>query len=270
MSEQMTRDDARSVGSARDAAPAVPDAAPDAALAVPDAARDAVFAVPDDDALLAAGPSAGRAGPIRVIFVPGLGDRLPPLVHLQREALRAWRALGVRTTMFRVRWSSDATFEERLDRLDAMVERYERRGERVALMGASAGAGAVLAAYARRRSIVAVVIIAGKFIEPEDIIAPVLEHNAPFAQSLATVPRLLEQLGPDDRARILSLRSARDGVVDDEDTLLEGAVNETMRVVGHVIAIGYALVFQARRVVRFLRESARETPPPTRGSHLAR
>lgn len=197
-----------------------------------------------------------RKPPIRLIYVPGLGDRMPPLVHLQREALRAWRTLGVRTTMFRVRWSSDASFEERLDRLDALVEQFERRGERVALMGASAGAGAVLAEYARRRSIVAVVIIAGKFLEPDDIIKPVLERNAPFAQSLSTVPKLLEELGPDDRARILSLRSARDGVVDDEDTLLEGAVNETMRVVGHVIAIGYALMFRARRVVRFLREVA--------------
>ncbi|GAA4720005.1 Alpha/beta hydrolase family protein [Promicromonospora umidemergens] len=196
----------------------------------------------------------GKA-PLRVIFVPGLGDRLPPLVHLQREALRTWRALGVHTTMFRVRWSSDASFQDRLDRLDEMVERYEQRGERVALMGASAGAGAVLAAYARRRSIVAVVIIAGKWLEPEDIIKPVLERNAPFAQSLSAVPKLLEELGPDDRAKILSLRSARDGVVDDEDTLLEGAVNETMRVVGHVIAIGYALMFRARRVVRFLREA---------------
>lgn len=201
----------------------------------------------------AAGARTGKP-PIRVIFVPGLGDRIPPVVHLQREALRTWRALGVRTTMFRVRWSSDASFQDRLDRLDAMVERFEQRGERVALMGASAGAGAVLAEYARRRSIVAVVIIAGKFLEPEDIIKPVLDRNAPFAQSMSAVPKLLEGLGPEDRAKILSLRSARDGVIDDEDTLLEGAVNETMRVVGHVIAIGYALMFRARRVVRFLRE----------------
>ena len=193
--------------------------------------------------------------PIRLIYVPGLGDRMPPLVHLQREALRTWRALGVRTTMFRIRWSSDASFQERLDRLDALVEQCEQRGERVALMGASAGAGAVLAEYARRRSIIAVVIIAGKFLEPDDIIKPVLEHNAPFAQSLNAVPKLLEELGPEDRAKILSLRSARDGVVDDEDTLLDGAVNETMRVVGHVVAIGYALMFRARRVVRFLRDA---------------
>ena len=216
-----------------------------------------------DDGELPA-PDGGSAGaatrrakksPIRVIYVPGLGDRLPPVVHLQREALRTWRALGVRTTMFRVRWSSDATFQDRLDRLDAPVEQCEQRGERVALMGASAGAGAVLAAYARRRSIIAFVIIAGKVLEPEDIIKPVLDRNAPFAQSLAAVPELLEDLGPDDRAKILSLRSARDGIVDDEDTLLEGAVNETMRVVGHVVAIGYALMFRARRVVRFVREA---------------
>ncbi|MFJ3403029.1 hypothetical protein [Promicromonospora sp. NPDC090134] len=214
---------------------------------------DGDLPTPDDGTPAARTAHAGKP-PIRLIYVPGLGDRMPPLVHLQREALRTWRALGVRTTMFRVRWSSDASFEERLDRLDALVDQFEQRGERVALMGASAGAGAVLAEYARRRSIVAVVIIAGKFLEPEDIIKPVLEHNAPFAQSLSAVPKLLEELGPEDRARILSLRSARDGVVDDEDTLLEGAVNETMRVVGHVIAIGYALMFRARRVVRFLRE----------------
>lgn len=215
---------------------------------------DGELAERHDGASRAAAARTGKP-PIRVIFVPGLGDRLPPLVHLQREALRTWRTLGVRTTMFRVRWSSDASFEDRLDRLDEMIERYEQRGERVALMGASAGAGAVLAAFARRRSIVAVVIIAGKFLDPDDVLKPVLEHNAPFAQSLSTVPDILAELGPDDRSRILSLRSARDGVVDDEDTLLEGAVNETMRVVGHVIAIGYALMFRARRVVRFLREA---------------
>lgn len=194
--------------------------------------------------------------PIRVIFVPGLGDRMRPLVHLQREAVRAWRPLGVRTAMFRVRWSAETTFAERLDALDAMIERFEARGERVALVGASAGAGAVLAAYTRRPGLVAVVIIAGKFHEPEDILAPALEHFGVFQQSLDTVPHLLSDLGPEQRARILALRSAKDGVVDDEDTMLAGAVNESMRIVGHVLAIGYALTFRSRRIVRFVKEQA--------------
>lgn len=203
-------------------------------------------------------PPAAQAppGPIRVVFVPGLGDRLGWLVHLQREALRAWRPLGVRTTMFRVRWSADITFEERLDALDRFVDLYEARGERVALVGASAGAGAVLAAFARRPGLAAVVIIAGKFHEPEDILEPVLDHFGVFQQSLRAVPGLLDELGPEQRARILALRSARDGIVDDEDTQLEGAVNERMRVVGHVAAIGYALVFRSRRIVRFVKETA--------------
>ncbi|WP_125772836.1 prolyl oligopeptidase family serine peptidase [Antribacter gilvus] len=198
---------------------------------------------------------AARA-PLRVVFVPGLGDRLGWLVHLQREAVRAWRPLGVRTAMFRVRWSADVSFEDRLDALDRFVDQFEARGERVALVGASAGAGAVLAAFARRPHLPAVVIIAGKFQDPEDIADQVLDHFGVFHQSLHTVPGLLGSLGPEQRARVLALRSARDGVVDDEDTALEGAVNETMRIVGHVTAIGYALTFRARRIVQFVRQQA--------------
>ncbi|WP_265520198.1 alpha/beta hydrolase family protein [Oerskovia flava] len=200
-----------------------------------------------------------RSSPrLHVVFVPGLGDRWRPLVWLQRQALRGWRAHGVCTTLFPVGWSSEARLDDRLEALDALIDTIEARGEQVVLVGASAGAGAVLAAYARRPEVRAVTIVAAKYHDPAAIPGPVLEHNDLFDESLRTVPTLLERLGPAERARILALRSAKDGVVPDEDTLLAGAVNETMRIVGHVTAIGYALLFRSRRIVRF----AREAPGP--------
>jgi hypothetical protein len=201
---------------------------------------------------------------MRVLFVPGLGDRLGWLVRLQREALRSWRPLGVRTAVFRVRWSADVPFDDRVEALVHLVDRYADRGERVVLLGASAGAGAVLAAYERRRDLAAVVLVAGKFWRPEHLPEAVLDHNDVFDEALHAVPRALERLGPHERRRILSLRSAHDGVIPDHDPVLPGAVNEEMRVVGHVSAIGFALLFRARRIVRFVREVAPGHGAPVR------
>lgn len=118
----------------------------------------------------------------------------------------------------------------------------------------------MLAAYAHRPDLAAVMLVTGKFHDPSAIPDPVLAHNDVFEESLRTVPTLLERLGPEERARVLSLRAAFDSVIPDEDPVLPGAVNEEMRVVGHVSAIGYALVLRARRIVRFAHEAAARRP----------
>jgi hypothetical protein len=202
-----------------------------------------------------------RPAPLRVVFVPGLGDRLGWLVRGQQLALRSWWSLGVRTTTFRVRWSADARFADRVAALVSVVDGCHARGERVALLGASAGAGAVLAAFAHRPEVVAVALVAGKFRRPDHLPDPVLDHNDVFDEALRAVPGALERLGPAERRRILSLRSTKDGVIPDDDPVLPGAVNERMPVVGHVTAIGFALVVRGRRIVRFAREAASELGP---------
>lgn len=203
-----------------------------------------------------AGPRRRDRVPLRVVLVPGLGDRMGWLVWLQRQGLRTWRSLGVRTAVFRVGWSSDARFADRTAALLDVVRGYEARGERVVVVGASAGAGAALAVLAEHPTLAAAVLVVGKFRHPDHLPDPVLSYNDVFDESLHAVPRLLERIGPAERARVLSLRSAKDGIVPDADPVLPGAVNERMRVVGHVTAIGFALVFRARRIVAFARAAA--------------
>jgi len=204
-------------------------------------------------------PAARRhpaAPPLHVVLVPGLGDRSRWLVGLQRALLGTWRRPGVRTSVFRVGWSTGAAFDDRVAALLDHVAAAEARGRQVVLVGCSAGAGAALAAFARHRGLAAVVLVTGKFHDPSAIPGPVLAHNDVFDESLRTVPALLDRLGPGDRARILSLRARVDTVIPDDDPVVPGAVNEEMPVVGHVLAIGFALALRGRRVVRFARAAA--------------
>lgn len=217
-------------------------------------------------------PPAARPPRLHVVLVPGLGDRMRWLVRLQREALRTWQRRGVRTSVFRVGWSADVALDDRVDALLAHVGRIEARGETVVLVGASAGAGPALAAFERHPGLGAVVLVTGKFHDPSAIPAPVLAHNDVFDESLRTVPERVARLGADQRARVLSLRSRFDTVIPDDDPVLPGAVNEEMPVVGHVVAIGFALLFRGRRAVRFARDAVARrdalaaTPPAGRAA----
>lgn len=84
---------------------------------------------------------------LTIIYVPGLFDRTRFLLSAQWAALRLWRPLGARVRMFTVGWAGEIAWEERLAALIAMIDARHERGETVALVGASAGASAVLGAF---------------------------------------------------------------------------------------------------------------------------
>lgn len=104
---------------------------------------------------------------LTIIYVPGLFDRTRFLLSAQWAALRLWRPLGARVRMFTVGWAGEIAWEERLAALIAMIDARHERGETVALVGASAGASAVLGAFSARSDVVAgQCSFAGKFTDP--------------------------------------------------------------------------------------------------------
>ncbi|HVC36133.1 MAG TPA: alpha/beta hydrolase [Candidatus Dormibacteraeota bacterium] len=191
-----------------------------------------------------------------IIYVPGLGD---DLYRLQSLAIKLWRLWGVNGHTHPMPWSSDETFDSKLARLLTEVDRYLDQGHNVSLVGASAGASAVLHAYAQRRTKIAgLVYLCGKINHPQTVSKHSYSQNPGFKQSLETLPKALEQLGTKDRSKIMSLYSIKDGSVPYRDTLIDQVLESRLPALRHPYAILWAITFGARKPILFLKQTAEQ------------
>ncbi len=189
-----------------------------------------------------------RKTTIPAIFVPGLGDER---TLGQDKAVKAWQFHGVELEYFPVGWADGEAFEPKLDRLVRHIDELHETSGKVALIGASAGAGCVLnAAAARPEKVRCVVSICGKILHP-NFKDPIFTINPAFAGSLKELPASLESLQA-VKMPILSVNSLHDGRVPREDTVIHGAQSITMPMVGHVPTIAYALTLGKRRISRWI------------------
>lgn len=195
-----------------------------------------------------------------VIYIPGLFDRVRWVQYLQRQALKSWRVFGVQPEVFVMGWSSDTEFDERIEALLKLIEDRVSQGDAVSLVGASAGASAVLAVLEREPAgIAGAVLICGKIHRPHVIPDVVFDVNEVFEQGLEEVEDALAVLSASQRTRLLSLRARLDGIVPPQDSIIEGAVNKAMPVFGHVPGIGFALLRYGRLIAKFCANSVVET-----------
>jgi predicted peptidase len=189
-----------------------------------------------------------------VIYVLGLGDHHTRGQHL---APKYWQLFGVKGHTYLMQWRTKELFAPKLERLLALIDRLAADGSRVSLVGASAGAGAVLVAFAARPDKVAgVVCICGKINHPETVKAWRFKENPAFEASLTELQRVLPQLSRQQRSRIMSLHPFYDGLVPVADTRLPGARELLIPAFGHVFSIFVALVFAAPIFIRLLKRQA--------------
>lgn len=190
-----------------------------------------------------------------VIYVPGLGDNKS---LGQDIAIRLWRPLGLEAHYFPLEWNKAEGFETKLSRLLAMINSLSDEGRSVSLVGVSAGAGAVLNAFAKTDKVTSAVCICGKIQHPETIGQRYYEQNPDFEGSMAMLARSLSLLDEDKRARILSIHPWRDQTVPIADTVIEGAKELTLPGWGHVSGIFFGVTIGAIPIARFIR---RHVPP---------
>jgi len=191
-----------------------------------------------------------------IIYVPGLGDANP---RGQRWLIRTWRMWGVRPILFHIRWGNGEAFAPKLERLLKLIDDEVAKGRKVSLVGASAGAGAVINAFARRKDKIAgVVCIAGKVNNPGTIGPRYSTGNKAFVDSSRQVQFSLDKLDfDDDRTRIQSRYATFDPVVPQADSQIAGAHNRTVPTVGHSVTIATQLLFGAPGFIRFLKSVQR-------------
>lgn len=188
---------------------------------------------------------------LHVIYVPGLGDRK---VDGQRAVVRRWRWWGVEPELLQMNWGDKEPWKPKLNRLLSRIDELYADGQAVALVGVSAGASAVINAYAARKDkVVGVVCIAGKINRPEAIDSRYERNNPAFITSVTNCAQALKTLTPEDRRHILSRYGAIDGLVLRKDSIVPGARNRVSFTFGHVPTIALQITLGAPGFLWFLK-----------------
>jgi pimeloyl-ACP methyl ester carboxylesterase len=160
--------------------------------------------------------------------------------------------------MVRMLWESGDSFEPKLHKLLAKIDELYDKGDTISLVGASAGAGAVINAFAARKDkISGVVCICGKINDPEGIGSVYRRRSPAFLDSAYRVQTSLDRLDfAADRRRIQSRYAIFDPVVPTRDSEVAGAHNKTVPSIGHAVTIATQLLLGAPFFIRFLKKTA--------------
>lgn len=190
-----------------------------------------------------------------VIYVPGLGDAR---VRGQRLLFSSWLLWRVQPVLFRMNWA-DGEFAPKFQRLLGLIDSYHDAGHRVSLVGSSAGASAVINAFAvRKDALCGVVCICGKLNNPENIGKDIRRDNPAFVESAYMVQHSLDALDFDaDRSRIQSRYALFDPIVPKEDSVIAGADNRMVPTIGHATSIASQMLFGAPFFVKFLQQRSK-------------
>lgn len=182
---------------------------------------------------------------IHYIYIPGLGDKLD---FLRRLVLFGWRVRGARVTFVPMRWSDEAeTAEQKYAQVARAIERAS--GDRVVLVGESAGGAMVLWVFARHmQSIDRVVTMCGYNVGSADIHPLRRQRNPAFYPVSAGAEDAVRAMSAKDRQRITTVYSTRDTTVAEEHSRIDGAREVILRTRGHFWSIVYMLVRGIRNV----------------------
>lgn len=156
-------------------------------------------------------------------------------------------------------WGDKQPWQPKFDRLLARIDELTLAGHKVGLAGASAGATAVINAFAARQdSLVGVVCIAGKINRPETIGERYARNNPSFLASANYCKASLASLDTKARKRIMSRYAMFDERVTKIDSRVPGGVNRLLLSVGHVPTIVIQITLMAPIWIRFLKRLSRQ------------
>ncbi|HTB49066.1 MAG TPA: hypothetical protein VK712_03215 [Verrucomicrobiae bacterium] len=187
-----------------------------------------------------------------VIYVPGILDNI---LHIQSTAVKSWRLWGVRGHCHVMSWlGSEETYEAKFQRLLDRINKYAAQGHSVSLVGASAGASAVLNAYvANPAAVTGVVLICPKINNPETVSGETYKKNPAFKESLERLQASLKKLTAEQKAkRIIAYYSPSDGTIPYAGSVIPGVPEKRLPAIKHGQAIVYAITFGAPSFITFL------------------
>jgi hypothetical protein len=188
---------------------------------------------------------------LHVLYIPGLGDHK---VGGQQRAVSTWKRWGVTPELFQMNWADGEPWENKFSRLLDRIDELNNAGSKVALVGASAGASAVINAFAARKHIVVgSVLLSGKVNRPSAVGDSFKRNNPAFWTSINDCQEALASLNTNDRGRILSRYGVLDEMVPFTDSVIKGARNRAVPTIGHAFNIGSQLLIGAPSFIKYLK-----------------
>lgn len=185
-----------------------------------------------------------------IIYVPGILDDIG---HVQGTLVKLWRLRGVRSYTHSMPWVGEPDITAKQSRLHDLIEEVAALGQRVYLVGASAGASAVLNAYVDNRTKVdGVCLICPKVNNADNVGSKISKKNPSFIQSLDILEGNLAKLNKNDKSKIITFLSPRDGIVPHQDSKIPGVAENSLPPLRHNVAILYALTFGFSKILREL------------------
>lgn len=191
-----------------------------------------------------------------IIFVPGLGGA----TFLFRRAAASWKKRGVTPHVFDPGWKDgEVLFKPKLKRLAGVVDTLHATGNRVSLIGTSAGGSAVINAFGERKDkIVKVVNVCGRLRAGKDVFPSLnmaAKTSPAFRDSVLMAEKRETGFSSRDRAKILTLRAAYDEIVPASTSPIEGARNIIVPSVEHMLSIALAMTVFSAPIISFFNEN---------------
>jgi pimeloyl-ACP methyl ester carboxylesterase len=187
-----------------------------------------------------------------VLFIPGLGDGKIRGENLAIQLLAPWRLDG---EYFPIYWHKKEDFKTRIAELSKRIAELNSEGRRVVLVGYSAGASAAINALsANKEKVQRVILICGKIQNLDKINDQYFKLNPRFELSIELLKKSLPDLDAEQRAKVLSIRPIFDETVPVKDTIIQGAKNKRVFMVGHVPTIAYCLSLTIWRTAYWARK----------------
>jgi pimeloyl-ACP methyl ester carboxylesterase len=189
-----------------------------------------------------------------VIYVPGIGD---DIFLVQSTIIKFWRLFGVYGHCHPMPWAGSGEYAAKAEALAAYIDKYKAAGHRVSLVGASAGASAVLNAYANRRNEVSKVIyVCAKINRPDTVSAVTIGNNPAFKEALAVLQTNVSGFTDADKSHFHSFYSEKDGLAPYEATHIRGVKETKLPPLRHGLAIIYSLSIGFPKLLRVLKQVA--------------
>jgi hypothetical protein len=191
----------------------------------------------------------------QVIIIPGLGDKTTKL----SLATRHWRRYDLEPVIHSIGWHDEKKFQSKLQIFVSMIDEFVKNGDRVSLVGCSAGGSAVLNAFLKRKTKVHKVInVCGRLQKGVEqgyrSFTSRTASSPAFAESVKLVEQQEQFLSTRDRKRIMTVRPLwYDEVVPEKTAMLSGAYNTIVPIPGHVFGITMALTLFSRPLITFLK-----------------
>jgi len=195
----------------------------------------------------------------KVIFIPGLDDRVKPIARITRS----WGDNGLSAEYIGMDWLNPETkLSEKLLHLSDLIARYSSSGDQVSLIGISAGGSAALNAFVENREkIYRVINVCGRLRTGPQTGFRALERRSWKSRTFFESVKLFEsresELNNQDRQKIMTIRAMfGDQLVPSDTTIVHGATNISIPTIEHVTSIYSSLTFFSSILIKFLKNNS--------------